>query len=113
MGRARGTVDERRTGVWRLRADAPPDPLTGQRRRVTKTVYVNGKRQAQQELAKLLTELGVRPKRGGTRAKNVADACTALADRIGCARGRWQEVACVRLAFPGGHRVLRRSHHRR
>jgi integrase len=63
--------------VWRLRADAPPDPLTGQRRRVTKTVYVNGKRQAQQELAKLLTELGVRPKRGGTRAKTVADACTA------------------------------------
>ena len=41
------------------------------------TVYVNGKRQAQQELAKLLTELGVRPKRGGTRAKTVADACTA------------------------------------
>jgi integrase len=60
-----------------VRAEAPPDPLTGQRRRVTKTVYVNGKRQAQQELAKLLTELGVRPKRGGTRAKTVGDACTA------------------------------------
>jgi hypothetical protein len=78
MGRARGTVDERQPGVWRLRADVPADPLTGQRRRVTKTVYVvKGKRQAQQELAKLLTELGVRPKRGGTRAKTVADACTA------------------------------------
>jgi hypothetical protein len=49
----------------------------GERRRVTKTVYLSGKRQAQQELAKLLIELGMRPKRGGTRTKTVADACTA------------------------------------
>ena len=77
MGRARGTVDERQPGVWRLRGEAPPDPLTGQRRRVTRTVYVSGKRQAQRELAKLLTELGTTPLRGSTRAKTVAEACDA------------------------------------
>ena len=77
MSRARGTRDERQPGVWRLRAEDPPDLLTGQRRRVTRTVYVSGKRQAQQELAKLLTELGTLPRRGGTRARTVADACDA------------------------------------
>jgi hypothetical protein len=77
VGRPRGTVDERRPGVWRLRAEGAPDPVTGERQRMTKTVYVKGKRQAQQELAKLLTDLGAKPRRAGTRSKSVADACDA------------------------------------
>ncbi len=77
MSRPRGTVDERRPGVWRLRAEGPPDPLTGQRLRATRTAYVSGKRQAQRELVKLLTEIGTRPRTGTTKAKTVADACDA------------------------------------
>ena len=75
MGRPRGTVDERRPGVWRVRAEGPPDPITGQRQRRTRTVYVTGKRRAQQELAKLLTEMSAKPRRGSTKAKTVAEAC--------------------------------------
>ncbi len=77
MGRPRGSVDERRPGVWRVRAESAPDPVTGQRQRFTRTVRVNGKRQAQHELAKLFTELGPRPRPVGTRHKTVADTCDA------------------------------------
>ena len=77
MGRPRGTVDERRPGVWRLRAEGAPDAVTGERQRVTRTVYLRGKRDAQQELARLLSELGRKPANAGTRTKSVADACEA------------------------------------
>jgi len=77
MGRPRGTVGERRPGVWRLRAEGAPDPVTGERQRATRTVYLKGKREAQQELAKLLIELGGKPRPAATRAKSVADACDA------------------------------------
>ena len=77
MGRPRGTVEERRPGVWRLRAEGGPNPVTGERQRVTRTVYLKGKRDAQQELAKLLSELGRKPRSAATRTKSVADACDA------------------------------------
>jgi hypothetical protein len=68
-------VDERRPGVWRLRVEGPADPLTGQRQRVSRTVYVQEKRQAQKELAKLLADKTAKPRRASKRAKTVADAC--------------------------------------
>ncbi len=77
MSRPRGTVDQRRPGAWRPRAEGPADPVTGQRQRATKTVYVSGKRQAQQELVKLLGELGTKRRAGRTKAKTVADGCDA------------------------------------
>jgi hypothetical protein len=74
MGRPRGTVQERRSGVWRPRAEGAPDPVTGERQRVTRTVYLEGKRDAQQERTKLLSELGRKPRSTATRTKSVADA---------------------------------------
>jgi len=55
--RPRGSIEERRPGVWRLRAEIPADPVTGKRRRAVRTVKVKGKRQAQDKLADFLAEL--------------------------------------------------------
>lgn len=50
-----------RAGAWRLRVDAGTDPLTGKRRQVHRTVHApnnrTGRKTAEQELAKLVTEV--------------------------------------------------------
>jgi len=50
-----------RAGAWRLRVDAGPDPITGKRRHVYRTVAGpdtrTGERAARRELAKLVTEV--------------------------------------------------------
>jgi integrase len=51
-----------KAGAWRLTVDAGTDPVTGQRRRVHRTVHApnnkRGERQADTELAKLVVEAG-------------------------------------------------------
>ena len=73
--RHRRRASSRRAAAPRRRG--APDPVTGERQRSTRSVSVKGKREAQQELGKLLTELGRQPRHPGTRARSVADACDA------------------------------------
>lgn len=65
--RGSGTVEARGPGAWRLRIDAPPDPVTHARRRLTKTVHVKTERAARQALARWLVEVEQEPReRSGT-----------------------------------------------
>lgn len=56
MAGARGTMTERRPGVWRLRVVAGYDPRTGNPKQVSRTVK-GTKREAQRALAKFVTEV--------------------------------------------------------
>jgi integrase len=51
----KGHLRQRSNGSWELKYDLPPDPKTGERRTAFKT-FRGGKRAAQQELARLITE---------------------------------------------------------
>lgn len=55
-----GSIRELRPGVWRLVADAPPDPVTGRRRQVTRTVR-GTKGDAQRALTALKASIDVGP----------------------------------------------------
>jgi integrase len=53
-----------KAGAWRLTVDAGTDPVTGDRRRINRTVHApnnkRGERQADMELAKLVVEAGAK-----------------------------------------------------
>ncbi len=51
----KGSVTEMKPGVYRLRVDAGVDPITGKRRQVSKVIH-GGKRQANDELRRLIAE---------------------------------------------------------
>lgn len=60
MVRSRGHIVDRGNGAYRLVINGPPDPLTGRRRQITKTIHTTGPRprqQAQQQLTKFLAEV--------------------------------------------------------
>lgn len=50
-----GSLHEHSPGVWRIRLDAGKDPVTGKRRQVHKTFH-GGKRAAEKELARLVSQ---------------------------------------------------------
>jgi len=52
----KGSVTEMKPGVYRLRVDAGVDPITGKRRQVSKVIH-GGKRQANNELRRLIAEV--------------------------------------------------------
>lgn len=56
MNNNRGYLQQRSPGSWRLSAWAPPDPVTGRRQRVQRTVR-GTKKEAQRQLTKLLGEI--------------------------------------------------------
>jgi integrase len=62
-----GALIERSPGVWQLRVRLPADPITGERKRVTRTVH-GGKRAAQEQLAEMEAEIrrGARRRRDAT-----------------------------------------------
>ncbi len=74
----RGAV-ERRGKSWRIRVDAGPDPVSGRRRQVTRTVS-GTKREAESALARLLVELG-QGRHQGTDVRTVADLCKEWFDQ--------------------------------
>lgn len=68
----RGAV-ERRGKSWRIRIDAGPDPVSGRRRQITRTVP-GTKREAQNTLAQLLVEMG-QGRHQGTGVVTLSDLC--------------------------------------
>lgn len=55
-----GSIQERAKGVWRLRVDGPPDPVSGARRPVTRTVRAKTKHEAKKALARLVVGASLR-----------------------------------------------------
>lgn len=62
-----GALVERSPGVWQLRVRLPADPVTGDRKRVTRTFH-GGKRAAQEALAEWEAEI----RRGARRRRDVS-----------------------------------------
>jgi len=80
----RGRLVKRSQGSWRIVLDGAPDPVTGKRRQVSRTVR-GPKREAERVLAELLTQrdrgAGIRPERL-TVAEYLRDWCAGLALRV-------------------------------
>lgn len=73
-GRGRGYVEQRGPTTFRLRAEGPRDPVTGERAQIRKTIQAPDKRAAGRELTTWLSELdNAKPKTGG--AITVGEAC--------------------------------------
>lgn len=85
----KGTMRERSKGVWELRVYTGRDPVTKRPRQVSRT-FRGGKRDAQTELARLVTETG-EGRHGGSNA-----TVEVLLDRwLADAKGRVSEVTYV------------------
>ncbi len=70
-----GSVAERGSGHWRLVVEGPPDPLTGRRRQVTRTVAATTRREAMDALAVFSGEVRRGDRRSSPATRTVGHAC--------------------------------------
>ena len=90
-GRRAGYLKERDPGVWRISAEGKPNPITGKRKRLWRTVR-GGRRDAERALAALITELA-----DGTTVAG-SDTFGGLLDEwwTTMAGSRWEDATAIR-----------------
>ena len=74
-----GSVVERLAGRWRLTVSAPADPVTGRRRRRTKTVVARSRSEALRALGKFASEVEEPRAEGGSATVRKAHTVLSLA----------------------------------
>jgi integrase len=96
--RGSGGITSRGHDRWLVSLEGPPDPITGDRQRLTKVVYGH-RTAAENELALMRVRLRAGNLTTGTRAHDVRAACDVYLDKVGTERStvRVDRSACNRI----------------
>jgi integrase len=86
-----GTISQRGENRWRLQVTPEPDPLTGQRRRLSETI-IGTRREANRALQHLIEESGARLAQETNTVATLLDAFMNTATLAATTRADWQSL---------------------